>query len=113
MFAQVEALLLLRGTLNVAGLEAAYEDDRSVYIVMELCRGGDIIKAMKSNPSNETMVRASHAACLPPQNSCAILLLTPLNKGEVLANVKAPGLPAQTETELQKWTKFTDAVTKQ
>jgi len=53
---QVEALLLLRGTLNVACLEAVYEDEQCVYIVMELCRGGDIIKGMKSNRSNETMV---------------------------------------------------------
>ena len=53
---QVEALLLLRGTLNVACLEAVYEDKQCVYIVMELCRGGDMFKAMKTNPSNETMV---------------------------------------------------------
>lgn len=54
--AQVEAMLLLRGTLNVACLEAVYEDKHCVYIVMELCRGGDIFKAMKTNPSNEIMV---------------------------------------------------------
>lgn len=54
---QVEALLLLRGALNVACLEAVYEDEQCVYIVMELCRGGDIIKAMKSNRSNEILVR--------------------------------------------------------
>lgn len=63
MYEQVEALLLLRGTLNVAALEAVYENESSVYIVMELCRGGDIIKAMKSNPSNERMVRFKPPPC--------------------------------------------------
>ncbi|EIE27649.1 kinase-like protein [Coccomyxa subellipsoidea C-169] len=67
---EVEALLLLRGTLNVAGLEAAYEDDRSVYIVMELCRGGDIIKAMKSNPSNESMLASIIRAVLQVVAHC-------------------------------------------
>jgi calcium-dependent protein kinase len=40
---EVEVLLALRGTLNVANLEGAYEDARNVYLVMELCRGGELI----------------------------------------------------------------------
>ena len=42
---EVEVLLALRGSLNVATLEAAYEDDDSVFLVLELCRGGEVLGA--------------------------------------------------------------------
>ncbi|CAL8463594.1 g3128 [Coccomyxa elongata] len=67
---EVEAMLLLRGTLNVACLEAVYEDKHCVYIVMELCRGGDIFKAMKTNPSNETMLASIIRAVLQVVAHC-------------------------------------------
>ena len=44
---EIEVLLALRGTLNVAALEGAYEDFRNVYIVMELCHGGELLGGNK------------------------------------------------------------------
>jgi calcium-dependent protein kinase len=40
---EVEVLLALRGTLNIATLEAVYEDDKDVFLVLELCRGGELL----------------------------------------------------------------------
>lgn len=40
---EVEVLLALRGNLSVANLEAVFEDDSSVTLVMELCRGGPVV----------------------------------------------------------------------
>lgn len=39
---EVAVLRRLRGTLNVAHLKQAYEDDRDVHVVMEFCRGGEL-----------------------------------------------------------------------
>ncbi|PRW33251.1 calcium-dependent kinase 17-like [Chlorella sorokiniana] len=40
---EVEVLLALRGTLNVANLEAVYEDDIHVHLVLEHCSGGELL----------------------------------------------------------------------
>jgi serine/threonine protein kinase len=40
---EVEVLLALRGSLSVAAVEAVHEDAGSVHIVMELCRGGEVL----------------------------------------------------------------------
>lgn len=39
---EVDVMRKLRGTLNVACFEDAYEDDEHVHIVMEWCRGGEL-----------------------------------------------------------------------
>jgi hypothetical protein len=39
---EIKVLKLLRGTLSVALLKGVYEDDESVHIVMEYCRGGEL-----------------------------------------------------------------------
>lgn len=39
---QVAVLRRLQGTLNVAQLVEALEDDVSVHIIMEYCRGGEL-----------------------------------------------------------------------
>lgn len=54
--AQVEAMLLLRGALNVACLEEVYEDEQSVYLVMELCSGGNLNNRMRSKTATEIKV---------------------------------------------------------
>lgn len=56
---EVEVLLALRGTLNVAALEGAYEDARNVYLVMELCRGGELIG--KSGPGKRNFAYSERA----------------------------------------------------
>ena len=35
--------MTLRGTLNVASLEHVFEDANNVFLVMELCRGGEVL----------------------------------------------------------------------
>jgi len=39
---EVDVMHRLRGCLNVASLEEAYEDDTHVHLVMEYCRGGEL-----------------------------------------------------------------------
>ena len=56
---EVEVLLALRGTLNVAALEGAYEDARNVYLVMELCHGGELIG--KSGPGKRNFAYSERA----------------------------------------------------
>ena len=40
---EVAILRRLRGTLNVVYIEDAYEDDDAAHIIMELCRGGELV----------------------------------------------------------------------
>ncbi|KAL4458324.1 hypothetical protein ABPG75_013189 [Micractinium tetrahymenae] len=51
---EVEVLLALRGTLNVANLEEVYEDDKDVHLVLELCSGGELVAATKRHYSERT-----------------------------------------------------------
>lgn len=39
---ELDAVRKLQGALNVAAFEEAYEDRDNVYIVTELCRGGEL-----------------------------------------------------------------------
>ena len=39
---EVEVLRRLRGCLNVASLEAVFEDDSHVHLVLEYCKGGEL-----------------------------------------------------------------------
>lgn len=41
---EVEVMLALRGNLNIANLEAVYEDGANVLLVQELCRGGELLE---------------------------------------------------------------------
>ncbi|KAL4423096.1 hypothetical protein ABPG77_004779 [Micractinium sp. CCAP 211/92] len=51
---EVEVLLALRGTLNVANLEAVYEDEKDVHLVLELCSGGELVAATGKQYSERT-----------------------------------------------------------
>ena len=42
MTPQISVLRRLRGTLNVAQYKEALEDDDSIHIVMEYCKGGEL-----------------------------------------------------------------------
>ena len=42
MTPQISVLRRLRGTLNVAQFKEALEDDDSIHIVMEYCKGGEL-----------------------------------------------------------------------
>ena len=53
---QVSVLLRLHGALNVANLVAVYEDADCVHLVMELCRGGELLaRARKAHYSERTV----------------------------------------------------------
>jgi calcium-dependent protein kinase len=54
---QIDVLLTLRGTLNVACLHAVYEDKDSVYMVMDLCTGGELLQRIKAGDHTERSVR--------------------------------------------------------
>ena len=41
---EVEVLLALKGSLSIVRLDEVYEDDKYVYLVLELCRGGPLLK---------------------------------------------------------------------
>jgi len=41
---EVEVLLALKGCLSIVRLDEVYEDDKYVYLVLELCRGGPLLK---------------------------------------------------------------------
>lgn len=58
---EIAILRKLRGTLNVVYLEAVFEDDTHVFIVMELCRGGELIHRIgKRHYSEGTVRRTRH-----------------------------------------------------
>lgn len=53
-----EAAILrkLRGTLNVVFLQEVFEDDTHVHLVMELCRGGELLHSIGSKHYSEKTV---------------------------------------------------------
>lgn len=47
---EVRVLRRLQGTLSVVHLESVHEDDESVHIVMEYCRGGELLHHLSHVP---------------------------------------------------------------
>lgn len=56
----------LRGTLNVACFEEAFEDAEYVHIVMEWCRGGELHHRIGDKHYSERTVRPPSSAPLCP-----------------------------------------------
>ena len=56
---ELDAVRKLQGALNVAAFEDAYEDEHSVYIVTELCRGGELWHRIGDKHYSERTVSAS------------------------------------------------------
>lgn len=67
---EVAILRRLRGTLNVVYLEDVYEDATAVHIVMELCRGGELIHAIGSKHYSERTVASFMRAVLRTLAQC-------------------------------------------
>ena len=55
---EIQVLKKLRGSLNVACLEEVYEDDTSVHLVMDYCKGGELVHAIGSRHYSERTVSA-------------------------------------------------------
>ena len=50
---EVELMASIQDCGNVVGLHGVYEDDAQVYVVMELCSGGDLERILEvSNPAS-------------------------------------------------------------
>ena len=53
---EIAVLRRLQGTLNVVHFMAAYEDDDSIHIVMEYCRGGELYNRIRLRHYSERVV---------------------------------------------------------
>ena len=73
---EVDSLRKLRGSLNVATLEDVYEDENQVHIIMELCRGGELVHRIGSQHYSERTVRV-----VSPAGLVGVLALRCLQKG--------------------------------
>lgn len=59
----MQVLTKLKGSLNIVKLEDVYEDEESVFIVMELCKGGELWHAIGDRHYSERTVRRGYSAC--------------------------------------------------
>lgn len=53
---EIQVLKKLRGSLNVACLEEVYEDATSVHLVLDYCKGGELVHAIGSRHYSERTV---------------------------------------------------------
>jgi len=67
---EVSVLRKLRGTLNVIFLEDVYEDDTHVHIVMELCKGGELLQRIGKTFYGERTVASYMRAVLRTLAQC-------------------------------------------
>ena len=68
---EIQVLKKLRGSLNVACLEEVYEDATSVHLVLDYCKGGELVHAIGSRHYSErTVSGVSWNVCL---NSLGVL----------------------------------------
>ena len=67
---EVEALSRLRGTLNVVHLEGAFEDDEHVFLVTQLCRGGELAHRIGERAYTERTVASIMRAVLRTLAQC-------------------------------------------
>ena len=63
---ELDAVRKLQGALNVAAFEDAYEDEHSVYIVTELCRGGELWHRIGDKHYSERTVSTSAEIIMHP-----------------------------------------------
>ena len=67
---EIEVMRRLRGTLNVAHLEEAFEDDTHVHLVMEHCSGGELIHTLGEKHYSEDTVASVMRAVLRTLAQC-------------------------------------------
>ncbi len=67
---EIEVMIKLRSNINVVNLNDVYEDDQSVYMVMEFCSGGDLIQISKGHTFKESTARLYFEAILRLVKNC-------------------------------------------
>ena len=67
---EVDVMKRMRGVLNVASLEAVYEDDDAVYMVMEYCTGGELVHVIGETHYTEQTVASFMRATLRTLAQC-------------------------------------------
>ncbi|PSC74049.1 Calcium-dependent kinase 29 [Micractinium conductrix] len=67
---EIKILTRLRGTLSVVHFKGAYEDDHSIHMVMELCRGGELVHEIGRRPYTEKTVAGYMRAVLHTLAQC-------------------------------------------
>jgi calcium-dependent protein kinase len=67
---EVDVMRRLRGCLNVASLEDVYEDEDTVYIVMEYCTGGELVHVIGEAHYTEQTVASFLRATLRTLAQC-------------------------------------------
>ena len=53
---QVQVLQKLKGVLSVAQLKETLEDDKNIYIIMEYCKGGELLASLGRRHYSEATV---------------------------------------------------------
>ncbi len=69
---EIAVMRKLRGTLNVVAVKEVYEDDAEVHIVMELCRGGELLSVAGKKRYTESLVCGSLFACARVMTACTL-----------------------------------------
>ncbi|KAJ9523991.1 hypothetical protein QJQ45_022363 [Haematococcus lacustris] len=67
---EVQMLQRLSGSLNVCQLKAVFEDDTNLYIVQELCEGGELVHAIGAKHYSERTVASYMRAVLRTIAQC-------------------------------------------
>jgi len=67
---EIEVMRRLRGTLNVARLEQVFEDEENIHIVMEYCRGGELLHTLGQKHYSEQTVASVMRATLRTLAQC-------------------------------------------
>uniref|UniRef100_A0A061R2T4 Calcium-dependent protein kinase n=2 Tax=Tetraselmis sp. GSL018 TaxID=582737 RepID=A0A061R2T4_9CHLO len=67
---EIEVMRRLRGTLNVAYLEQVFEDEDNVHIIMEHCRGGELLHTIGQKNYSEQTVASIMRAVLRTLAQC-------------------------------------------
>jgi calcium-dependent protein kinase len=57
---EVDILLALKGSLSIATLEDVFEDNDNVYIILELCKGGELLQDTSPNGSKKHSTNSHH-----------------------------------------------------
>lgn len=67
---EIKILTRLRGTLSVVHFKGAYEDDHNIHLVMELCRGGELVHEIGRRPYDEKTVAGYMRSALHTLAQC-------------------------------------------